>query len=54
MPVLLTADAIFHVLWDWVGMRKLSLQVLADHKSLNLRCCAENMHPGPNAILGEG
>lgn len=54
MPVLLTADAIFHVLWDWVGMRKFSLKVLADHKSLNLRCCAENMHPGPNAAPGEG
>lgn len=52
MSVPLTADAVFHVLWDWVGMRKFSLKVLTDHKLLNLRCCAENMHPGPNAVMG--
>lgn len=41
VSVLLTTAAIIQVLWDWVSMRKLSLEVLADSKLLNLRCCAE-------------
>jgi len=54
VPVLLTDDAVFLVSWDWAATRKFSLKVLADHRLLNLRYRAENLHPGLNAVLGGG